>query len=54
MKAEQQVRTPALIAPLAIDPHASFDAAMFFKTFCHARVQVNGIRLHYVIGGEGA
>lgn len=53
MKAEQQVRTPASIAPLAINAHAPFDAATFFKTFRHARVQVNGIRLHYVIGGEG-
>lgn len=32
---------------------ASFDATSFAKTFTHNTGSVNGIRLHYVIGGQG-
>jgi len=38
---------------MSIDAHAPFDATTFFKIFRHAKAQVNGIRLHYVIGGQG-
>jgi pimeloyl-ACP methyl ester carboxylesterase len=31
----------------------SFDATTFAKTFTHRTASVNGIRLHYVIGGRG-
>lgn len=47
------VRTPAASALMPIDPHAPFDSTTFFKTFRHARAKVNGIRMHYVIGGQG-
>lgn len=32
---------------------ASFDAASFARTFTHHTANVNGVRLHYVIGGKG-
>lgn len=31
----------------------SFDPKRFAQTFAHHRANVNGIRLHYVIGGQG-
>lgn len=31
----------------------SFNAAEFEKIFSHRKANVNGVRLHYVIGGEG-
>lgn len=49
----QQVIAPASITPMEIDLYAAFEATTFFRTFRHATVQVNGIKLHYVIGGEG-
>lgn len=48
-----QVQEPAPVQPLLIDAHAPFDGVAFFKQFRHSKVQVNGINLHYVIGGQG-
>lgn len=53
MVSNQQVITPARITPIEIDLYAPFDSTTFFRTFRHASVQVNDIKLHYVIGGEG-
>ncbi len=33
--------------------NASFDATSFAKTFTHHTASINGIRLHYVTGGQG-
>ncbi len=37
----------------ATNETASFDATRFAKTFTHHTASVNGIRLHYVMGGQG-
>lgn len=44
---------PAPITPIEINLYAAFEPTTFFRTFRHATVQVNGIKLHYMIGGEG-
>jgi pimeloyl-ACP methyl ester carboxylesterase len=35
------------------EKHEAFDSAVFFKMFTSKMADINGIRLHYVIGGKG-
>ncbi|MFJ2261523.1 alpha/beta fold hydrolase [Streptomyces sp. NPDC087844] len=44
-------RPSRAVQPLPIDPHAPFDERAFFQLFRHDYAHVNGVRLHYVIGG---
>ncbi|MER5199811.1 alpha/beta fold hydrolase [Streptomyces sp. NPDC002755] len=45
------MRAPRAVQPLPIDPHEPFDERAFFRTFRHGSADVNGIRVHYVVGG---
>ena len=49
----QVADTPQLLEADRIAATASFENAVFYRTFRHAKVQIDGVPVHYVVGGSG-
>ena len=49
----QVADTPQLLEADRVASTSSFDSAAFYRTFRHAKVQIDGVPLHFVTGGSG-